>query len=390
MIGWFDTAAGASGDMLLGALVGSGVPLDRVRAAVAVLPVEPVEFRESTVERHSLGATKVDVIAPESHHHRAWRDIRAMLESADLSEAVAAFALGAFGRLARAEAAAHRVAEEDVHFHEVGALDAIADVVGTAAAVVELGADRFTAGTVTLGHGTTSGAHGRIPVPAPAALSVLADAGAPVAAGPAPYEMCTPTGAALLAEIVTDWGPMPPMRVDRVGVGAGTRDVAEVPNLLRLVLGEPERSGPRSTAAVVLEANVDDLDPRLWPDVLDELLAAGAQDAWLTPILMKKGRSAHCLHALCGPERVDRVRAVIFASTSTIGLREREVTKRALDRYSDRVTVEGHPVGVKVATMDGRVVNVSVEYEDARRVARAIGKPIKEVLRAAMAKASGW
>jgi pyridinium-3,5-bisthiocarboxylic acid mononucleotide nickel chelatase len=217
-------------------------------------------------------------------------------------------------------------------------------------------------------------------------LGILAEAGAPVRGGPAPYEMCTPTGAALLAATVTGWGPLPAMTPVRIGVGAGGRDPAELPNVLRLVLGE---SALPRTAALVLETNVDDLDPRLWPDVLDRLFAAGASDAWLTPILMKKGRPAHTLHALCPLGTVEAVRAEIFRRTSTLGVREIPVGKTALERETGSVTVGGERIATKLARLDGAVVNVSVEYEDVRRAADVLGLPVKEVLRAATSAAYG-
>jgi hypothetical protein len=197
--------------------------------------------------------------------------------------------------------------------------------------------------------------------------------------------MCTPTGAALLAARVDAWGPLPPVVVDRVGTGAGGRDPAELPNVVRLVLGEPGE--PTPAGPVVLESNVDDLDPRLWPGVLDALFAAGASDAWLTPILMKKGRPAHTLSALCRPEVVPAVQAAVFATTSTIGLRIVPVGKTALERVTAAVDVLDGRVGVKVAVHQGRVVNVSVEYEDVAALARSTGLPVKEVLRAATAAA---
>jgi uncharacterized protein (DUF111 family) len=215
-------------------------------------------------------------------------------------------------------------------------------------------------------------------------------AGVPVQAGPVPAECCTPTGAALLAERVTAWGPMPAMTVTRTGLGAGGRDPEQLPNVVRLVLGEPVGgrvgTAPREDA-VVLEANVDDLDPRLWPGVLDALFAAGASDAWLTPIVMKKGRAAHTLSALCRPDAVAAVQAAVFATTSTIGLRVAPVGKVALPRAQAEVAVLGGRVGVKVARLDGRVVNVSVEFDDVAALARDRGLPVKEVLRAATAAA---
>jgi hypothetical protein len=221
-------------------------------------------------------------------------------------------------------------------------------------------------------------------MPGPAVLELLA--GAPVLAGPVAVEMCTPTGAALVAVLARDFGPLPPMRVQRVGVGVGGRDPAELPNVVRLVLGEPS-DHPATPGPVVLETNVDDLDPRLWPGVLDALFAAGASDAWLTPILMKKGRAAHTLSVLCRAEAVADVQAAVFATTSTIGLRVVPVGKVALERASAAVDVLGGRVGVKVAVSGGRVVNVSVEYEDVAALAARAGVPVKEALRAATAAA---
>jgi pyridinium-3,5-bisthiocarboxylic acid mononucleotide nickel chelatase len=383
-IGWLDLSAGASGDMLLGALVDAGVPLDVPAAAVAALPVERVRLVSEQVTRHGLGATRVHVHTPDTATHRTWAAVRALLAEADLAPAVREGALAVFERLAVAEGRVHRVEPDAVHFHEVGALDALADVVGVVAALDHLGLDRLSASPVTLGSGAARGAHGVVPIPGPAVLELLA--GVPVQAGPVALEMCTPTGAALLATVVAEWTALPPMRVQRVGVGAGGRDPAELPNVVRLVLGEPAH-GPSTSSPVVLETNVDDLDPRLWPGVLDALFAAGASDAWLTPILMKKGRPAHTLSVLCPPAAVARVQAEMFAATSTIGLRIVPVGKVALERTTSSVEVLGGRVGVKVAVADGRVVNVSVEYEDVAALAAERGLPVKEALRAATAAA---
>jgi pyridinium-3,5-bisthiocarboxylic acid mononucleotide nickel chelatase len=382
-IGWLDLAAGASGDMLLGALVDAGVPLDVPTSAVAALHVEQIRLVTEPVTRHGLGAIRVHVHAPESSTRRTWTDVRALLTDAALPPAVRDGALAVFERLAVAEGRVHRMPPEEVHFHEVGALDALADVVGVVAGFAHLGLSRLTASPVALGSGSARGAHGVVPIPGPAVLELLA--GIPVVAGPVPAEMCTPTGAALVAELVSEWTALPAMRVERVGMGAGGRDPVELPNVVRLVLGEPaDRHG---AGPVVLEANIDDLDPRLWPGVLDALFAAGASDAWLTPILMKKGRPAHTLSVLCRSEAVRDVQAAVFATTSTIGLRVVPVGKVALERTSSSVEVLGGRVGVKVAVTGGRVVNVSVEYEDVAALARELGLPVKEVLRAATAAA---
>jgi uncharacterized protein (TIGR00299 family) protein len=334
------------------------------------------------VTRHGLGATRVHVHTTDSPHHRTWPDVRALLTEAALAPAVRDGALAVFERLALAEGRVHRISPDEVHFHEVGALDALADVVGVIAGFHHLGLSRLTASPVALGSGSARGAHGVVPVPGPAVLELLV--GLPVVAGAVPAEMCTPTGAALVAHLVDEWTTLPPMRVERVGTGAGGRDPVELPNVVRLVLGS--EAAPAGQP-VILETNVDDLDPRLWPGVLDTLFTAGASDAWLTPILMKKGRPAHTLSALCRPEAVPAVQAAVFAATSSIGLRIVPVGKVALERTQATVDVLGGQVGVKIATDGGRAVNVSVEYEDVAALARKLGLPVKEVLRAATAAA---
>lgn len=384
MIGWLDCSAGISGDMLLGALVDAGVALPVLQEAVDAVGVEPVRLTAHEVTRGGVGGTKVDVDVTDDVSTRTWADVRALLEQAPLADAVRARALDVFARLATAEAAVHRVSPDDVHFHEVGALDAVADVVGGCAGLQSLGLTALTASPVTLGSGTTRGAHGPLPVPPPAVLALLT--GAPVQAGPVAKEMTTPTGAALLAAHVTSYGPLPPMSLLRSGSGAGGRDPSELANVLRLVLGEPLDADVGS--ALVLETNIDDLDPRLWPSVLSTLLSAGASDAWLTPILMKKGRPAHTLSVLCSADRAPALREVVFRETSTLGLRESRVSKHALDRAERTVDVDGQVVRVKLGLLHGEVVNAMPEWEDVAAAAAVLGRPAKLVLRQASAAAA--
>jgi uncharacterized protein (TIGR00299 family) protein len=370
-VAWFDCQAGASGDMFLGALVDAGAPLSTLQAAVDAVGVEPVRLERRAVTRQGIAATKVDVQAPPSDVTRTWADIRGLLERAPLDDAVRARSLDVFARLARAEAAAHGIGADEVHFHEVGALDAIADVVASCAGLWALGISEAVASSVTLGSGTASGAHGVVPVPGPAVLALLAEAGAPVQSGPSAAETCTPTGAALLAATVSAWGGLPLMTVTATGVGAGSRDDDGIANVLRVVIGD-RVDVDGSTEAVVLSANVDDLDPRLWPAVLARLLDAGADDAWLTPILMKKGRPAHTLSVLTDRGRAESLRRVVFTETSTIGLREQVVTKHALARELRTVDVDGESVRVKVAVLDGAVVNATPEFDDVVAAASAV------------------
>ncbi|MDP9443317.1 MAG: nickel pincer cofactor biosynthesis protein LarC, partial [Actinomycetota bacterium] len=308
------------------------------------------------------------------------------LAEAALDETVRTRAVGTFARLAAAEAAVHGGDADDVHFHEVGALDAIVDVVGVCAGLVELqrrGLTTLHASPVAVGAGRVKTAHGSLPVPAPAVVALLR--GAPTYAGPGRHELCTPTGAALLAEWVDAWGGQPPMAVTVTGTGAGGRDPAGHPNVVRLLIGEEYRATDRHPQALLLECNVDDLDPRLWPLVLDRLLDAGASDAWLTPILMKKGRPAHQLSVLVTADRAVAVEDVVFTETTTIGLRHSPVGKEALDRRTVTVAVDGLGVDVKVAVLDGRVVNVQPEYEHVAAVAAATRQPVKVVLARAVA-----
>ena len=384
MIGWLDCAAGVSGDMLLGALVDVGVDLDVLQDAVDRVGVEPVRLERSTVTRAGLGACKVDVVVDESPRTRTWADVRGLLERSDLAEPVRATALDVFARLAAAEAAVHRTTPDEVHFHEVGALDAVADVVGTAAGLDALGLTRLTAGPVVVGSGTTRGAHGPLPVPPPAVVALLQ--GVPVQAGPVAKEMTTPTGAAVLASVVSSYGPLPPMVLRRSGSGAGGRDPHELANVLRLLVGDPLEAPVGG--AVVLEANVDDLDPRLWPGVLAALLDAGALDAWLTPVLMKKGRPAHVLHVLGPPDRVGVLQEVALRETTTLGVRSYAVERRVLDRAWRTVEVDGRPVRVKLGLLAGEVVNAVPEWEDVAAAAAALGRPAKLVLQDAVSLAS--
>jgi uncharacterized protein (TIGR00299 family) protein len=268
-----------------------------------------------------------------------------------------------------------------VHFHEVGALDAIADVVGVCAGITHLSPTELVVSQVAVGSGTVRGAHGVLPVPPPAVAALLT--GVPSYAGPegAPAtELCTPTGAALLTTLATSYGPQPPMTTSHVGVGAGGRDPEGHTNVLRLLVGEPAVATSSPDDLLVLETNVDDLDPRLWPDVITAVMAAGALDAWLTPILMKKGRPAHTFRALVAPEHAAEVRATVFRETTTLGIREYPVARHALPRETATVAVGGVEIRVKLARLDGVVVTAQPEYDDVVRAAQVLGRAVRDVL----------
>jgi len=383
--GWLDASSGVSGDMLLGALLGVGVPLEVVQAAVDAVSPEPVTLGVEHVTRNGFAAIRCHVRVADSVTARTWADVRVLLEGAALPPSVAQRALAAFGRLADAEAAVHGTTAEEVHFHEVGALDAIADVVGVAAGFAHLGLDRLVCSPVAVGGGTVRIAHGPVGVPVPAVVELLR--GVPSYGGPVDLELTTPTGAALIVTLADEFGPQPPLAVDDVGVGAGGRDLEGHANVLRLLVGSAAETSATGAGALVIETNVDDLDPRLWPDVIAALLAVGAADAWLTPILMKKGRPAHTLHVLVSQPAAAAVRREIFRQTSTIGLREHTFAKTALDREFLAVEVDGQHVAVKLARLDGELMNVQPEYADVVAAAAALGRPVKEVLAQAQALA---
>jgi uncharacterized protein (TIGR00299 family) protein len=387
---WVDASSGASGDMLLGALLDAGVPADVLQRSIDTVSPEPATLRTERVSRAGFAASRCHVDVAESAHHRTWRVIRSLLLESSLDEPVRDLALRVFERLAVAEGAVHGTDPMDVHFHEVGALDAIADVVGVCAGFVHLGPDQVVISPVAVGSGSVRGAHGTLPVPPPAVAQLLR--GVPSYAGPpgAPaMELCTPTGAALLTTLATGWGPQPAMTTSEVGVGAGGRDPQGHANVLRLLVGEPVDGTQDPEGLLVLETNVDDLDPRLWPEVITAVLAAGARDAWLTPILMKKGRPAHTFRALVDPDRAAEVRRVVFRETTTIGIRTLAVERHALPRERTSVLVGGLEVPVKVARLDGAVVNAQPEYDDVVRVAAALDRPVVEVLAEATAACRG-
>jgi len=375
-VAWFDGSAGASGDMMLGALVDSGVPLSVLQAGIDPLGLG-IELSATSVQRAALGATKVDVRVEEPRTVRHLPEIVAMFEVLDST--IAAAAGSVFERLAVAEAAVHQMPVDKVHFHEVGALDCIADIVGSVTGLLHLGVDAVHCSTLSLGNGRAKSEHGFLPVPVPAVLELLK--GGPLSqSGEAPFETTTPTGAALLVNFVDVWGSMPPMAITSVGMGAGSKNIPDRANALRLVVGEAV-AGDGSVATVVqFDANVDDLDPRVWPVAIDAVIAAGADDAWVSPITMKKGRPAFSFSAMCSQVDAPAVRRAIFEHTSTIGLRESEVVKHALERIEAAVAVDGQPVRVKIASVSGDRVNVSVEWDDVVAAASALGRTPKSVL----------
>ncbi len=386
---YLDATLGVSGDMLLAALVDAGADTAFIKRCVRLAaPEASISFSET--HRREQRALQLEISANTSDIPRTWETIRSELSAAGLPTEVLQQALLVFQTLAEAEAAVHGTEISSIHFHEVGATDALIDIVGNCAALISLAPGHITSSRIATGTGYASTAHGNLPVPVPAVSELLAGTGAVMVTGPAEFEACTPTGAALLAVWTQAWSDGPTMRVDRIGVGAGSHDPAGHPNITRVFVGESTDIGVslHDETAVLLECNIDDMDPRLWPTIITSLMAAGALDVWLTPILMKKGRPAHTLHVLANSQHSDALIFLVMKETSTIGLRKSNVDKISLDRRTETVEVLGHPVRVKIAFFGDRLTNVQPEWEDVAAIAAVTGEPARDILTKATSAAS--
>jgi uncharacterized protein (TIGR00299 family) protein len=372
-IAWFHCFAGIAGDMALGALLDAGAEVAEVRAIVERLGVTGWQLDAEPTSRNGIAGTRALVTAPEEHHHRRWRDIRQLLEASTLPPRVQQRAHAVFEALAVAEARVHRTTPDEVHFHEVGALDAIVDIVGVAAALEVLDVDVVAAGPVATGTGTVRSSHGILPNPAPAVVELLI--GHPVRGNDLPVELTTPTGAAIVAALAQHRGAMPAMTVERSGFGAGARELAELPNLTQVVLGVAAEASARGQEVVLLETNVDDVTGEVLAAAVAALLAAGAHDAWLTSTVMKKGRPAYVVSALVDPSRQAELIQVLQQETGSFGIRATALTRWPAPRQIELVEVLGHPVRLKVGPH-----RVKAEHDDAHAVAAATGLPVREVL----------
>ena len=402
--------------MILGALIDAGVPIDDVRRALGSLAIDAETVWTERVIRAGISATKFSVrgeSAPEhvhtasghshshghasahshgpakdeshghskAHAHRSLKEIAGLIDTSSLSAAGKDRAKALFHRLGEAEAAIHETSLDKVHLHEVGALDSIIDIVGSVFALETIGADRIVSSPLNVGHGSIRSAHGLYPVPAPATLRLLQDA--PIYAGPQEAELVTPTGALLVTGYADSYGPVPAMRLTQAGYGAGSRDFHDTPNVLRILIGEADTTAS-SHAVVVIEAEIDDMNPQIFGMLMDRLLAEGALDVFYTPIQMKKNRPGTLLTIVAPPAVRERLTSTVFRETTKIGVRYREMTRECLDR--ERVTVET-PFGavrMKVARRNGEVLNASPEFDDCARLATATGTPVKDVQAAAM------
>lgn len=378
MILYVDCIGGVAGDMLLAALLDAGAPVPDLGG----LGVEGLRIETGKAERHGITATTVTVTGAPGQPHRHWSSIRGQIDAAGLPGRAHTRAQAAFEKLAIAEGRIHGIDPEHVHFHEVGAVDAIGEVVGVALALQSLGVERVVCSPIPLGRGFVRAAHGRLPLPAPATLALLE--GAPVHGVDLDQELVTPTGAALVAALADEYGPIPAMTVSGSGYGAGARDLEQRPNVVRVILGGA--TAPRQAVSLI-EANLDDLAPELAPDAATAAFEAGALDVWTAPVTMKRGRPGFVMSALARPHDERAVAQALLRETSTLGVRIAHLDRIELERESFTVEVNGEPVRVKVGRLDGRIVNLAPEHADCERAARIAGEPVKAVWARALAAA---
>jgi uncharacterized protein (TIGR00299 family) protein len=378
---YFDCFAGASGDMILGAMVAAGVDPNFLRQQLSLLSVDGFNVDFETVNRSGLSATYARVETGPEHKHRHLADIKQIIEQSRLTESVKHRTMQIFTRLAEAEARVHNEPIEQIHFHEVGALDAIVDVVGAAICFDFLKIDRFACSPLHVGSGTVQMAHGHFPIPPPAVAELLK--GVPFYSTDVRGELLTPTGAAIITTVCNEYGPIPQMTIESTGYGAGRREYPDFPNVLRVFVGETGSNPATDERLWMIETNLDDASPQIIGHVMDRVLESGALDCFFTPVQMKKNRPGVLLSVLCGPGEKEAVMKLLFMETTTLGVRSYQVERRALERSVVRVETQYGPIDVKVAHLDGRVVNEMPEFEQCREAAVKADVPLKVVEEAA-------
>jgi len=381
---YFDCFSGISGDMTLGALVDAGCPIELLRSKLQGLQVPGWEISSEKVWKNGMAATYARVKTEDTHKHRSLSTILGMIGKSELDSEVKERASAIFSRLGEAEAAVHDVPLEKIHFHEVGAVDAIVDIVGACIGFSELGIERFLCSPLNVGGGTVKMAHGILPVPAPATARLLL--GKPTYSNGVQRELVTPTGAAIVATLCESFGPQPAMTVSAIGYGAGTIDLEGQPNVLRVMVGDTSSTAvdAHSGTIRVLEANLDDMNPQIFGYLLEKTLAAGALDVFATPAQMKKNRPGTLITILCKPEDEVKFQEMLFAETTTLGVRSHLVERRALPREWVKVATRFGEVRIKVSRVEGRVQHASPEFDDCRKLAEERKVPLHEVMEQAM------
>ncbi|MCI0390883.1 MAG: nickel pincer cofactor biosynthesis protein LarC [Acidobacteria bacterium] len=391
---YLDCFSGASGDMLIGALIDCGLDFDFLRDELKQLGVDGYELSLTRVDRSGISASKFDVHlhgeehSHEDHHHhhehRSLSDIKLIIASSNLAERIKERAQRIFQRIGEAEAKIHNNPIESVHFHEIGAVDSIVDIVGACIGLDALQIEIILSSPLHVGSGTFECAHGIYPVPGPATTELLR--GVPIYSKEIAGELVTPTGAAIISTLASSYGPMPMMKVERIGYGAGTREYQKFPNVLRAIIGELEIDTDQTPATVtVIEANIDDLNAQVFGHLMEKVLSEGALDIFYTPVQMKKNRPGVLLTMLCKPEDRAKMCDIVFRETTTIGVRYRDEHREILRREQVRVETPYGPINIKVArAQDGRVINYAPEFEDCRAAAEAFGVAVREVQTAAL------
>lgn len=381
-IAYFDCYSGISGDMILGALVDVGLPLEVLRSGIAKLNLPGIDLKSEKVRRGNFVGTRIHVITPqEPHPHRHLSDILAILEKSELDERVLTPARRIFERLGDAEASVHGVPVERIHFHEVGALDTVVDVTGAIIGLNALGIDEIYASALNLGGGKIQGAHGEMPVPAPGTAALLR--GVSVYGSPVDAELTTPTGAAIISTVARAFGALPPLKIDQIGYGAGGLELRTRANLLRLIVGEGI-GDLESDEITVLETNIDDMNPQLYEPLMDALFDAGAHDVFLTPIIMKKSRPATVVSAVVPAGLEASIGPILLNFSSTFGVRFRRMHRQTLPRETLTVQTRFGGVRVKVGRLQGHPIHVAPEYEDCRQLAEKGKTPVGDIMAAAV------
>src|SRR5882724_4414645 len=387
-LAYFDCFSGVSGDMTLGALVDAGLSVDHLRRSLQALQVSSWQLSAEKVWKNGMSATYVKVQTEDQSKHRSLTAILEILRKSRLADSVRDRAAAIFGKLGEAEASVHDVPVEKIHFHEVGAVDAIVDIAGACIGFDALGIEKFTCSPLNVGGGTAKMAHGVLPVPAPATAKLLQ--GKPTYSNGVQRELVTPTGAAIVATLCDHFGPQPPMSVNSIGYGAATADLEGQPNVLRIMIGES--AGQPLGHAVpgfdeqisVIEANLDDMNPQIYGYFSDKALAAGALDVYTTPVQMKKNRPGTLLTVLCKPQDTNNLMSLIFAETTTFGVRTYQAQRRVLPREHVTVTTPYGSVRVKLSRLDGHIQHATPEYEDCRKLAEFNKIPLQQVIAEAL------
>jgi uncharacterized protein (TIGR00299 family) protein len=384
---YFDCFAGASGDMILGALIGAGTDEKALVEQLSLLNVDGFKLNIETVDRSGLSATFARVHTRHEHKHRHLSDIRKIIYESDLSITVKDRAFSIFTRLAEAEARVHNEPVDHVHFHEVGALDAIVDVVGAAICFELQQIEKFISSPLHVGSGMVEMAHGKFPVPPPAVTELLK--GVPFFAGDIQGELLTPTGAAIITSVCGQYGPIPQMVIDHTGYGAGSREYKDFPNVLRVMIGETESETADEERLWMIETNIDDASPQIIGHVMDRAFELGALDCFFTSVQMKKNRPGVLLSVLSDARHRGSIMNLLFTETTTLGVRSYEVFRRALQRTVVSVETQYGRIDVKVAHLNGKVVNEMPEFDQCREAARSANVPLKtveEAVRSALGK----